>query len=351
MNKTILWIIIIIVVVLIIAAGVFVWQWMQKPMYEVGMAAQKDFNIPEQTMDNYWTVEAGIDLYYQTQGHGDTPVLIIHGGPGSPFEEPIAALDALGDQYTFYYYDQRGCGRSTHPIDAFESKNYGENVTQLNEKLGMAAQLADIERIRQILGEEKLILVGHSFGGLLASLYAAEFPDHVEKMVLISPAEMIIMPPPEGGLYESIAPYLSEEEMDEYEAYIKDYLNFGNIFQYSETQLQERTLKFTAFYEKAMEAKGQAIPESNEGTQIGGWMPFALYFGIGAKNDFTPYLARINAPVLIIHGEDDFQTVNVSYLYANALPNAEVKTIANTGHFSFAERPDDFIELLSIFLQ
>jgi proline iminopeptidase len=350
MNKTILWIIIV-VVLLIVIAGVFIWQWMQKPMYEVGMAAQKDFNIPQQTKENYWTVEPGIDLYYQTQGNGATPVLIIHGGPGSPFEEPIAALDALGDQYTFYYYHQRGCGNSTHPIDTFESMNYGENVQLLNNKLGMAAQLADIERIRLILGEEKLILVGHSFGGLLSSLYAAEFPEHVEKMVLISPAEMIIMPPPEGGLYESIAPYLSEEEMGEYETYIKDYLNFGSIFQYSEAQLQERTLQFTAYYEKAMAAKGQIIPKSNEGTEIGGWMPFALYFGIGAKNDFTPYLERISAPVLIIHGEDDFQTVNVSYLYANALPNAEVKTITNTGHFSFAEKPEEFIEMINAFLQ
>ena len=351
MNKTILWIIIILVVILIVIAGVFVWQWMQKPMYEVGMAAQKDFSIPEQTKEKYWIVEPGIDLYYQTQGNGKTPVLVIHGGPGSPFEEPIAALDSLGEQYTFYYYHQRGCGNSTHPIDTFESKNYGENVTLLDEKLGLAAQLADIERIRIILGEEKLILMGHSFGGLIASLYAAEFPEHVEKMVLISPAEMIIMPPPEGGLYESIAPYLSEEEIDEYQAYIKDYLNFGNIFQYSEDQLIERTLKFSSYYEKALEAKGQIIPESNEGTQIGGWMPFALYFGIGAKNDFTPYLERIDAPVLIIHGEDDFQTVNVSYLYANALPNAEVKTIANAGHFSFSDQPQEFIELVGRFLQ
>jgi proline iminopeptidase len=349
MKKTILWITIL-VVILILIAGFFIWQWMQKPMYEVGMAAQKDFTIPEQTVANTWTVEPGIDLYFQTQGHGDRPVLMIHGGPGMPYDEPIPALDELGDEFTFYYYDQRGCGNSTHPIDKFDSQNYGENVLLLDEKLGMAAQLADIERIRLILGEEKLILVGHSFGGLLASLYAAEFPEHVEKMVLISPAEMIIMPPPEGGLYDSIAPYLSEEEMEEYKAYIKDYLNFGNIFQYSEVELQQRTLEFSKYYEIALRSKGQVIPESNEGSRAGGWMPFALYFGIGAKNDFTPFLERIPAPVLIIHGEDDFQTINVSYLYANSLPNAEVKSIPNAGHFSPNDQPEKFVQLLMAFL-
>ncbi len=53
----------------------------------------------------------------------------------------------------------------------------------LEQTLGISAQVADIERIRRILGEEKLIMVGHSFGGFLASLYAAEFPEHVARMV------------------------------------------------------------------------------------------------------------------------------------------------------------------------
>ncbi|MBI9049853.1 MAG: alpha/beta hydrolase [Anaerolineaceae bacterium] len=350
MNKIVLWVIGIIVV-LVIVGGIFVWQMMQKPMYNVGQAAEQSFVIPQQSKSNYWTVEPGIDLYYQTQGSG-RPVLIIHGGPGMPYDEPIAVLDALGDRYTFYYYDQRGCGDSTHPIDTFDSKNYGENVTKLNQELGMATQLADIERIRLILGEEKLILFGHSFGGLLASLYAAEFPEHVESMVLISPAEMIIMPPPEGGLYESVLPDLPEEMQESYQAYIKDYLNFGNVFKYSEQEMQQRTLTFTSYYEVAMETKGLSIPASNaaESKEIGGWMPFALYFGIGAKNDFTPDLAAVEAPVLIIHGEDDFQTINVSYLYSNAMPNSRVESIANASHFSFADQPEEFIQLLDDFL-
>ena len=349
MNKTILWVAGGILILLVILAYL-AWQYMQKPMYRVGMASTQALSIPEQPVsEDTWLMEPDIKIHYFTQGEG-RPVLIIHGGPGTPFTEPIAALDTLGERYTFYYYDQRGCGQSTHPIDSFNSKNYGANVTQLNDQLGLAAQLNDIERIRRILGQEKLILIGHSFGGLLASLYAAEYPQHVEALVLVSPAEMLVMPPPEGGLYESIKPYLPKDMQDSYQAYIKEYLNFGTIFQYNEAQMQERNLAFTSYYQAAMQAKGLNIPASNNSDNVGGWMPFALYFGIGSRNDFRPALKSVRAPVLIIHGENDFQSINTSDLYSESFPNSRVESIANAGHFSFTDQPQQFAQIISDFL-
>jgi proline iminopeptidase len=47
---------------------------------------------------------------------------------------------------------------------------------------------------RTILGGGKLMLVGHSFGGFLASLYAAEFPQHVKALILIAPADVLVFP-------------------------------------------------------------------------------------------------------------------------------------------------------------
>jgi pimeloyl-ACP methyl ester carboxylesterase len=85
--------------------------------------------------------------------------------------------------------------------------------------LGMTAQIADIERIRQILGEDKLILMGHSYGGFMAALYAFEFPGRVEKMVLISPAGTLTMPPLHGGL-DRVKEYLDERGKKEYDSFI-----------------------------------------------------------------------------------------------------------------------------------
>ena len=84
-------------------------------------------------------------------------MLILHGGPGLPYSEPWPGLEPLTDVYRFHYYAQRGCGQSTRPVDTFSSKNSYENMQTLEQALGLGAHLADIERIRHILGEDRLI--------------------------------------------------------------------------------------------------------------------------------------------------------------------------------------------------
>jgi len=94
--------------------------------------------------------------------------------------------------------------------DRFEIRNYSKNVAALIRALGIQAQVADIERIRKGLSVERLVLVGHSFGGFLAALYAAEFPGRVEKLVLVAPADLLRFPPPGGGLHERVKRLLPE---------------------------------------------------------------------------------------------------------------------------------------------
>ena len=179
--KKVLVIIIIIIVILIIVASIGINYFMSQPMYEPGNDKHEKnlrapLNPPAQTEgDNYWQVEEDIQLYHFYVGNGRN-VLVLHGGPGFPIREPWIGLEPLTGDYRFHYYDQRGSGDSSRPINTFESNSSFSNVPELDKTLGLGAQIADIERIRQILGDNKLILVGHSFGGFLASLYAAEFP-------------------------------------------------------------------------------------------------------------------------------------------------------------------------------
>ena len=102
-------------------------------------------------------------------------------------------------------------------------------MTDLVKVLGISAQLADIERIRRILKQEKLIIIGHSYGAFLATLYAVEFPENIEKMVLIAPAAVLKMPVEEGGL-EQLKDYMSDEMKDEYTKFLARYFNYGKIF-------------------------------------------------------------------------------------------------------------------------
>jgi len=125
--------------------------------------------------EGYWRVEEGIELFHFADGDGDD-VLFLHGGPGFPPDEVLKGLHLLADRYRFHYYHQRGCGLSTRPFDRFESGNFLTNMMSLLNTLGIEQQIADIDRIRRILGRDRFTLVGHSFGGFIAALEAEGLP-------------------------------------------------------------------------------------------------------------------------------------------------------------------------------
>jgi len=335
--------------VLIAIAGGYFWYIMGKPLYEPGMVrANKNLRAsltpPEQSSnERFWQVEQDIQLYHFSAGKGRN-VLVVHGGPGYPYSKPWAGLEPLTRNYQFHYYDQRGCGQSTRPIDRFTSTNYYENMTTLEKTLGIGAQLADIERIRQVLGEEKLIIIGHSWGGFLASLYAAEFPEHVEAVILIASADALVMPQEGGGLFEEVRKRLPEDMQKDYAAYLKEYLNFGNIFSKSEADLVALNEAFAKYYTAVAKA---SMPEQGK---AGGWMVQAMYMSMGQRHDYRAALKPVNAPVLVIHGEKDLQPERASRMYAQAFPNVEFKVIRNASHFAFSEQPTEFAAVVGEFL-
>lgn len=338
----------------LITAGMWFWNEMQKPLYEPGMVRaatnlRAPLAPPEQPAEaDYWQVERDIRLYHFADGTG-TNVLVIHGGPGYPIASPPAGLVRLNDRYRFQYYDQRGSGKSTRPIDHFTSPNYFENMQTLDRTLGLGAQIADIERIRQILGKEKLIVMGHSFGGFLASLYAAEFPEHVEALVLIAPAETLVMPS-DSDLFAEIKALLPDEMKSDYEAYLKRYLDYGSIFSRNEAEFVALNDEMARYYSAALRTRGLNLPEEQSKALSGGWMVHAMYLSMGIKHDYRERLRGVTAPVLVIHGQLDLQSEKSSRLYAETFPNAEFRVIDNAGHFAWVEQPEAFARVVGEFL-
>ncbi|BDS15236.1 alpha/beta fold hydrolase [Aureispira anguillae] len=285
---------------------------------------------------NTFKISKNISLNYFTKGTGE-PVLIIHGGPGIPYHSAWKGLDSLTSSYKFYYYDQRGCGKSSRPFDVFEEDNYYNNMMQLHTNLGLPAQISDIEQIRQKIGVEKINIIGHSFGGFLASLYAIEFPEKVKNLVLVTPANVMKMPSTSKGLYDEVEDRLPEHLKAEYKEYIKRFLDFNTIFEKSEQQLIELNKEFITYFEAATHNK---IKNSLSG--IGGWCQYAMFFSMGKVHDYTPYLKQIQIPTLIIYGEDDIIPLESLTDYLQHIPHAQLKTIKNASHFPFNEQPIEF---------
>lgn len=340
-----------IVVVIVGISVVYMFWQMGQPMYTFGSVSsgenlRSSLSPPIQKKPNIWQVEPDISLHYDVYGTG-RPVIIVHGGPGIPYPKPWEGFRSLEDKYKFYYYHQRGAGKSTRPIQLFESKNYPKNVTELEQTLGIGAQIADIERIRRILNEEKLLLVGHSFGGFIAALYAAEFPKHVEKLILVAPAAML-SPPKEGDdFFANIRKVLPDEDLSDYDVLHKEYFNFGGIFSKTEDDLVDLQKRIGRYILKGM---GYKDIEMDSTPEPGGWSAFAVYFSTGKLPNFRSAVRQITADTLIIHGKDDNLSLKGSQEYGNLIPNAKFVSIrchnpsGISGHFFFDDCPNEFSE-------
>jgi proline iminopeptidase len=128
--------------------------------------------------DHGWLdVGDGNLVYWEVHGNpGGKPAVCLHGGPGSGcdrwwprFFDPLA--------YRIVLMDQRGCGRST-PSAGDPSTDLSVNTTQ--------HLIADLERLRELLGIDRWLLFGGSWGTTLALAYAQAHRERVSEMVLFS---------------------------------------------------------------------------------------------------------------------------------------------------------------------
>ncbi len=111
----------------------------------------------------------GCELYVEEQGNG-TPIVLLHGGPGSTHHSFHPAFGRASKFARVIYYDQRGCGLSDYEPEE------GYTVDQA---------ASDLDRLRGKLGIDKWVVLGHSYGGFLAQYYATLYPNHVSGLVVV----------------------------------------------------------------------------------------------------------------------------------------------------------------------
>lgn len=99
------------------------------------------------------------------------PVVVLHGGPGGEYGALLELVRPLADNEHVVLFDQRGSLRSPVPKDA----------------IGFDAMVEDIETLRSQLGAERVVLLAHSMGSLLAYAYAQRHSGHVERLILVGP--------------------------------------------------------------------------------------------------------------------------------------------------------------------
>jgi proline iminopeptidase len=262
------------------------------------------------------------ELFYTTLGQG-RPMLMMHGGLGFDHTYFRPWLDPLGDQVQLIYYDHRGNGGSHRPA-SFDGISHD-------------TWTADADALRSYLGNDLIILFGHSYGGFLAQEYALRYGQHLRGLILAC-----------------TAPALDYPEVIRVNAETRgtsEQVQRVNHFLQGEAASDDAALKETAtvimplYFKHFDSERAKQILENT-------------HFSAGAFNhafracipsfNTIPRLAEISVPTLVIAGRDDWITPprEGAERIRAALPNSELVIFEDSGHFPFVEEQARFLNIV-----
>ena len=281
--------------------------------------------------EGYLTVN-GVLHFFRTIGRGE-PFVVLHGGPGMWHDELFPFFDDLAVDHEVVFYDQRGNGGSVMP-----------EITMENFTVDLL--VSDLDELRSSWGFERISVIGHSWGGLLAMYYASKHPDRVERLVLVDAAPIntdllirsyreLIGRFPEGDWERLEAMYESEAYIEGDPECLNEAMRLSEGPTFHIPVARERYFELVSF--DSVTAK--AMVEISKPAQ-------AIKREITVQDD----LHRIDCPTLIIHGAEDFIVPEAPKLVQGLVTDAELVVIPDSGHYPFIEQPEAFTRALRSFV-
>jgi len=286
-----------------------------------------------------FTTTTNVPLYWCAYGgQGAAPLLLLHGGPGAHHDYLLPQMLRLaqsprGDQRDLLFYDQRGGGRSRS-----DSRDKEGHVT-------WETHVADLERVIAELRPEPLTVVGYSWGGLLALLYAREaaagrVQPAPTRMVLIDPA------PVARRWREQFEREFARRQAGPEVQSLREELAASGLRERDMEAYRHRSFELSvAGYFANPRAARDLTPFRVTGRiQQSVWESLGDY-DLLADADFQ----RIDAPILIVHGRQDPIPLQSSEECASAL-HATLVVIDQCGHVPYVEQPDALFGAIEEFL-
>lgn len=268
-------------------------------------------------------------LSYRIFGSGQ-PLLIINGGPGMNSDGFVPLAERLAENNLAILYDQRGTGKSTL-----------KNISA--ETMTMDLLVSDIETLRKHLKLEKWIVLGHSFGGMLASYYATKHPECIEKLILSS----------SGGIDLNLLTYvgdrtnqlLTKQQRDSL-AYWNRKLNSGDT-SYTVRIGRGRALAPAYVYNK------KHVPQIAERLTQGNMQINRMLWEDMRRIGFDckEKLAGFKQPVLVIAGKNDLLDIETAERSHKAFSNSKLAILDKCGHYGWLDREDDYFDEIHNFLK
>ena len=256
-------------------------------------------------------------------------LLLLHGGPGFDHSIYKPAYSALADIAQIIYLDHRGNGRSEDgPREGWHLAQWGDDVRAFCDALGITDP----------------IVLGASFGGMVALAYATRHPDHPSKLVLISTEAA------------------GDTHLDRRVALFERFggLEVGALARrrFLDADSPRDQAAVDAWRKLAFPVYTRTPRDPNLGSRTVGRPEVALHFSAkpgGESHTFNmfPDLHRIQCPTLVMGGEDDpMHPIESQADIAAALPAhlVQFERFADCGHAVVPDAPERAMALLRDFI-
>jgi len=307
-------------------------------------------SITPRTTTQYWNLPTGSKIAYTHIASKGVkkpyPIIYLHGGPGGYVYtkniETLGELSAFG--YDIYLYDQIGCGLS-------------ERLEKVKEYTAVR-HIKDLEEIIKLLGVEKVILVGQSWGGALAVLYSADNLDKVDKIVFTCPGAI---KPANEDLEKTKAP----DSLNLKEPYnpnakvlpivlnpryvsIGIWARFFGIKLASDKEADGFLTSMANVFTKGLVCDTAKILKEEGGA--GSYCNLNTSVSYGSLKDPRIKLKNNKISVLVMKGQCDYVNWGYTKEYLDLFSNSKFILIPNAGHQIFAEQPDLYTKEIKDFL-
>ncbi|HNP23317.1 MAG TPA: alpha/beta hydrolase [Panacibacter sp.] len=298
----------------------------------------------------HWILPTGSDIAY-TIIHADLnkklyPVIYLHGGPGGHITgsniETLAPLAQNG--YDVYLYDQVGSGYSNR-LDDIKQYTVSRHINDLRE-------------IIKKIGAEKVILIGQSWGAILAALFAAENPTLVHKIIFTSPGpiypvNLALRSIEAPDSFQLKQPFYTNAEGNSESANIRTKCmayfasSFGKKLA-TDKEADDFVTYQSALVNRSTVCDTAAIPRQDAG--YGYYAGLMTFNSLQKTADVRNKIQQLNIPVLVMKGQCDNQPWGFTNEYLQLFKNHQLALIPGAGHFIQVEQPQLYLNTIRSFL-
>lgn len=257
----------------------------------------------------------GTKLHSETFGNPLNPMVVaLHGGPGADYLSIRNCKMLADDGYFVVFYDQRGSGLS---------QRHDKNIYSIQLMLD---DLTAVINYYRKSANQKIFLLGHSWGAMLATAYVNSYPDAINGLILAEPG---------GFTWDETNSYLSRTRQTEpFSESTNDLLYFDQVLTGKENE--HEILDYKMALSSAFDSKeGNVLGDpSYPFWRMGAVTQMAL-FEIASTDgfDWTINLSKFKIKVLFCYSErNKAYGLEHAKLVSSAYPNVQLEKIIGTGH-------------------